>query len=121
MLITNQIEMRLQLNDYRIRSFQIVLCPNQRFVCMSLLSTTAVLLTLLYSIHCIIVYYSHFIGHLLSRYRRISDCLYSIVYGQAGRYAPYRPAYSGPLCTITARIARYNVAYLPLEPSGYAT
>ena len=29
-------------------------------------------------------YYSHFIGHLLSRYRRISDCLYSIVaYGQA--------------------------------------
>ena len=32
--------------------------------------------------------YSHFIGHLLSRYRRISDCLYSIVYGQAGRYAP---------------------------------
>ena len=39
-----------------------------------------------------IVYYSHFIGHLLSRYRRISDCLYSIVYGQAGRYAPYRPA-----------------------------
>ena len=38
--------------------------------------------------HIIIVYYSHFIGHLLSRYRRISDCLYSIVYGQAGRYAP---------------------------------
>ena len=38
------------------------------------------------------MYYSHFIGHLLSRYRRISDCLYSIVYGQAGRYAPYRPA-----------------------------
>ena len=35
-----------------------------------------------------IEYYSHFIGHLLSRYRRISDCLYSIVYGQAGRYAP---------------------------------
>ena len=35
-----------------------------------------------------ITYYSHFIGHLLSRYRRISDCLYSIVYGQAGRYAP---------------------------------
>ena len=40
----------------------------------------------------IIVYYSHIIGHLLSRYRRISDCLYSIVYGHAGRYAPYRPA-----------------------------
>ena len=40
----------------------------------------------------VIRYYSHFIGHLLSRYRRISDCLYSIVYGQAGRYAPYRPA-----------------------------
>ena len=39
-----------------------------------------------------IMYYSHFIGHLLSRYRRISDCLYSIVYGQAGRYASYRPA-----------------------------
>ena len=58
-------------------------------------------------------YYSHFIGHLLSRYRRISDCLYSIVYGHAGRYTPYR--------TLTARIARYNVAYLPLEPSGYAT
>ena len=38
-------------------------------------------------------YYSHFIGHLLSRYRRISDCLYSIVYGQAGRYAPYRPSW----------------------------
>ena len=66
----------------------------------------------------VIMYYSHFIGHLLSRYRRISNCLYSIVYGQAGRYAPYRPAM---LCTITARIARYNVAYLPLEPSGYAT
>ena len=29
--------------------------------------------------------------------------------------------HSGSLCTITARIARYNVAYLPLEPSGYAT
>ena len=38
----------------------------------------------------VISYYSHFIGHLLSRYRRISDCLYSIVYGQTGRYAPYR-------------------------------
>ena len=37
---------------------------------------------------CGIRYYSHFIGHLLSRYRRISDCSYSIVYGQAGRYAP---------------------------------
>ena len=35
--------------------------------------------------------YSHFIGHLLSRYRRISDCLYNIVYGQTGRYALYRP------------------------------
>ena len=38
------------------------------------------------------IYYSHYIGHLLSRYRRISDCLFSIVYGQAGRYTPYRPA-----------------------------
>ena len=37
-------------------------------------------------------YYSHFTGHLLSRYRRISECLYSIVNGEAGRYAPYRPA-----------------------------
>ena len=36
----------------------------------------------------VIIYYSHFIGHLLSRYRRISDCSYSIVYGHAGRYAP---------------------------------
>ena len=34
------------------------------------------------------LYYSHFIEHLLSRYGRIIDCLYSIVYGQAGRYAP---------------------------------
>ena len=39
-----------------------------------------------------ITYYSHFTGHLLSRYRRISECLYSIVNGEAGRYAPYRPA-----------------------------
>ena len=70
----------------------------------------------LYYFNFYIVYYSHFIGHLLSRYRRISDCLYSIVYGHAGRYA-----LCGPLCTLTARIARYNVAYLPLEPSGYAT
>ena len=38
------------------------------------------------------IYYSHFTGHLLSRYRRISECLYSIVNGEAGRYAPYRPA-----------------------------
>ena len=72
-------------------------------------------LCLIITIDRVPLYYSHFIGHLLSRYRRISDYLYSIVKRQAGRYAPYRPA------TITARIARYNVAYLPLEPSGYAT
>ena len=59
-----------------------------------------------------VVYYSHFIGHLLSRYRRISDCLSSIVYGQAAVMHHIGP-HSGPLCTITARIARYNVAYLP--------
>ena len=40
----------------------------------------------------VVIYYSHFTGHLLSRYRRISECLYSIFNGQAGRYAPYRPA-----------------------------
>ena len=61
------------------------------------------------------VHYSHCIGHLLSGYRRINDCLYRIVYGQAAVMHHIGP-HSGPLCTITARIVHYNLAYLPLEP-----